>query len=86
MENWQPNKDYISGETKLTSVSSFESCFESLWRLIGEFDGHLQQCDRKVSVDLGGYPQSEAVVNAVCLRDGVHELVHEIQTQMTVLK
>ena len=37
-------------------------------------------------VDLRGHPEAEAVVDGVRLRDGVHQLVHEVQAQVTVLE
>lgn len=76
------NRSPVSG----TSISPLESGFETLRRFVGKFNGHLQQCNGEVAVLFCGHPQTEIIMYTVRLGQCVHQLVHEVQPQVTVLQ
>ena len=47
---------------------------------------NLQEANGKVNMFLCGHPQSEPVVNLLSVYNGIHELIQELQTKVTVLK
>lgn len=51
MERWTDLRD--------TGVGSVETGFDTLRRLIGEFEGGLEHVDGKLGMDLCGNPASE---------------------------
>ena len=60
--------------------------FSNLWRLVGELDGHLEQPDREVWVDLRGEPDAEVCVHLLRVDDGLHHLVAKVEREVTVLE
>ena len=59
---------------------------DALRRLVGELDGHLQQPDGEVLVDLGRHPQPEVLVDFLSIDDSLHDLLAELQRQVAVLQ
>lgn len=47
---------------------------------------NLQEADRKMVMFFCSHPQSEGVMNLFSIHYRVHELIHELQTKVTVLK
>ena len=57
-----------------------------LGRLIGEFDGHLEQSYGEAAVDLCCQPDPEAVVHLLSVDHRLHDLVAEAQGEVAVLQ
>ena len=47
---------------------------------------NLQEADGKMDMFFRSHPQSERVMNLVSIYHRVHKLIHELQTEVTVLK
>lgn len=70
----------------LTAICSFQSCPEALRRLIGKFNGHLKECNGKLLMNLSGHPQAESVMDHLSFCNHVHQLIHEVESQVAVLQ
>lgn len=80
------NPSNLGSIPQLTTICSFQSRPEALWRLIGKFNGHLKERDGKVLVNFCGHPEAEGTVYDLGLYNCVHQLFHEIEPQMAVLQ
>lgn len=80
------NSQKLGSFPQLTAICPFQSCPEALWRLVGKFNGHLKECNGELLMHLGGHPQAESIVYHLGFYNDVHELIHEIQSQMAVLQ
>ena len=67
------------------SVGSLHTRSDPLRWLVGELQGHLQQADGELLVDLRGDPQPEGGVDVVGVQHGLHDLVTEVKREMAVL-
>ncbi len=47
---------------------------------------HLQECDGELIVWFCGDPHPESFMHSFCGRDSFQQLVHELQTQVTILQ
>ena len=63
-----------------------QSGLDALRGLAGVLDAGLQQVDGELLVDFGRDPQTEVVVDILCLQDGGQNLVQEVEAKVAVLQ
>jgi len=67
------------------SVGALKSSFDALGRLCRKLDGRLEEIDGELGVNLCRNPEAEGVVDLLRGSHGVQELIHVVQTKVTVL-
>ena len=67
-------------------VRPLQAGLDALRRLGGELDRRLEEVDRELQMRLRGDPAAEGVVNGLGEDDGVEQLFHVVETEVTVVQ
>ena len=60
------------------SIGPLQTGSDSLWRLIGEFEGHLQQANWELQVFFCCNPKSEVGMDLFSVNNCLHDLITEM--------